>query len=48
MRSPLKAAYDHFRLERQGDLVSPATLQHYGAMVGAVPDLGQRVLWSSR
>jgi hypothetical protein len=29
----LEAAYDHFRLERQGDLVSPATLEHYDAMV---------------
>jgi len=26
VQSPLDAAYDHFRLERQGDLVSPATL----------------------
>jgi hypothetical protein len=25
-RSGLEAAYEHFRLERQGDLVSPATL----------------------
>ena len=33
VRSPLEAAYDHFRLERQGDLVSPATLEHYDAMV---------------
>jgi hypothetical protein len=34
VRSPLEAAYDHFRLDRQGDLVSEATLQHYDAMVG--------------
>jgi hypothetical protein len=28
-RSGLEAAYEHFRLERQGDLVSPATLENY-------------------
>jgi integrase len=33
-RSGVEAAYDHFRLERQGDLASPATLEHYDYMVG--------------
>jgi site-specific recombinase XerD len=33
VRAPLEAAYDHFRLERQGDFVSPATLEHYDAIV---------------
>jgi hypothetical protein len=28
-RSGLEAAYEHFRLERQGDLVSPAALENY-------------------
>ena len=28
-RSTLETAYEHFRLERQGDLVSPATLENY-------------------
>ena len=32
-RSPVEAAYEHFRLERQGNLVSPTTLQHYDDMV---------------
>src|SRR5437879_2194340 len=32
-RSGVEAAYDHFRLERQGDLASPATLEHYDYMV---------------
>jgi hypothetical protein len=34
VRSNVEAAYDHFRLERQGDLASPATLEHYDYMVG--------------
>jgi hypothetical protein len=37
MRSGVEAAYDHFRLERQGDLASPATLEHYDYMVGPFP-----------
>lgn len=32
-RTPLESAYDHFRLERQGNLCSPATLQHHDNMV---------------
>ena len=32
-RSALEAAFDHFRLERQGNLVSPATLENYDFMV---------------
>jgi integrase len=32
-RTPLESAYDHFRLERQGNLCSPATLEHYDYMV---------------
>ena len=32
-RSPVQAAYEHFRLERQGNLVSSTTLQHYDDMV---------------
>ena len=28
-RSALEAAFDHFRLERQGNLVSPATLDRF-------------------
>jgi hypothetical protein len=28
-QSPVEAAYDHFRLDRQGNLVSANTLQHY-------------------
>jgi site-specific recombinase XerD len=32
-RSPVEAAYEHFRLERQDNLVSAATLQHYDDMV---------------
>src|SRR5215471_14049148 len=31
--SPLEAAYDHFRLVLQGDLVSDRTLDHYDGMV---------------
>jgi site-specific recombinase XerD len=31
--SPVEAAYEHFRLERQGNLVSVATLQNYDDMV---------------
>src|ERR1700730_5635685 len=31
-RSALEAAYDHFRLELQGNLVSRATLEHYDYM----------------
>jgi len=31
--SPLEAAYDHFRLVLQGDLVSDRTLDHYDDMV---------------
>jgi hypothetical protein len=30
---PIRAAYEHFRLERQGALVSPTTLDFYDAMV---------------
>jgi site-specific recombinase XerD len=32
-KAPIHAAYEHFRLERQGTLVSRATLAHYDAMV---------------
>lgn len=32
-RSALEAAFDHFRLERQGNLASRATLEHYDFMV---------------
>jgi hypothetical protein len=32
-QSQLEAAYDHFRLDRQGNLVSRATLEHYDFMV---------------
>lgn len=32
-RSGLEAAYQHFRLERQGDLVSSSTLRYYDSMV---------------
>jgi site-specific recombinase XerD len=32
-RPPIRTAYDHFRLERQGDLVSETTLDFYDAMV---------------
>ena len=32
-RSALRAAYEHFRLERQGNLVSAQTLAHYDFMV---------------
>ena len=35
VRSGVEAAYDHFRLERQGDLASPRTLEHYDYMFGA-------------
>jgi len=31
--SPLEAAYDHFRLVLQGDLVSDRTLDHYDDML---------------
>src|SRR5215471_18752491 len=31
--SPLEAAYDHFRLVLQGDLVSDRTLDHYDDMI---------------
>jgi len=34
VRSGVEAAYEHFRLERQGDLASPRTLEHYDYMVG--------------
>ncbi len=34
VRSGVEAAYDHFRLERQGDLASLATLEHYDYIVG--------------
>src|SRR5207249_7479605 len=59
-RSPVEAAYEHFRLERQGNLVSAATLQHYDDMVlpflawadeaGAhrFEDLNVAVLWAYR
>ena len=30
---PILAAYEHFRLDRQGMLVSPRTLEYYGGMV---------------
>lgn len=33
-QSPIEAAYDHFRLDRQGNLVSANTLQHYHYLVG--------------
>src|SRR5215472_14612230 len=32
-RSGIESAYDHFRLERQGELVSQSTLAHYDYMV---------------
>jgi len=32
-RSAVESAYDHFRLERQGDLISPATLENYDYLV---------------
>jgi hypothetical protein len=32
-RSQLATAYEHFRLERQGNLVSAATLENYDALV---------------
>src|SRR5262249_2315687 len=32
-RPPIRTAYDHFRLERQGDLVSKTTLDFYDAIV---------------
>jgi integrase len=32
-RSGIESAYDHFRLERQGELVSQSTLEHYDYMV---------------
>jgi integrase/recombinase XerD len=35
-RSGVEAAYEHFRLERQGDLASPATLVHYDYMAGPI------------
>jgi integrase len=31
--SGLEAAYEHFRLDRQGDLVSPATLENYDYLI---------------
>jgi integrase/recombinase XerD len=31
--TPLEAAYEHFRLDRMGNRVSPATLAHYDAMI---------------
>jgi site-specific recombinase XerD len=37
-RSQLRSAYEHFRLERQGDVVSPKTLDFYGYML--LPFLG--------
>jgi hypothetical protein len=30
---PILAAYEHFRLDRQGMLVSPRTLEYYDGMV---------------
>jgi hypothetical protein len=33
-QSAIEAAYDHFRLDRQGNLVSANTLQHYRYLVG--------------
>jgi hypothetical protein len=30
---PILAAYEHFRLDRQGTLVSPRTLEYYDGMV---------------
>jgi integrase len=32
-RPPIRAAYEHFRLERQGELISPKTLDFYDAHV---------------
>src|SRR5262249_39758317 len=32
-RSGIESAYDHFRLERQGELVSQSTLEHYDYVV---------------
>ncbi len=32
-QSVVEAAYDHFRLDRQGNLVSANTLQHYDYLV---------------
>jgi site-specific recombinase XerD len=32
-RPPLRTGYEHFRLEREGELVSPKTLEYYDGMV---------------
>jgi hypothetical protein len=32
-RPPIRTGYEHFRLERQGELVSPKTLEYYDGMV---------------
>lgn len=32
-RSQVRSAYEYFRLERRGDLVSPATLAYYDYML---------------
>src|SRR5450759_1730860 len=32
-RSAIEAAYQHFRLDKQGSLVSPKTLRHYDGMI---------------
>jgi len=32
-RSAIEAAYQHFRLDKQGSLVSPKTLQHYESTI---------------
>ena len=34
LRSQLEAAYAHFRLDRQGNLVTPGTLEYYDYMLG--------------
>lgn len=33
---PLGAGYEHFRLDRQGMLVSPKTLEYYWSNAGAI------------
>jgi site-specific recombinase XerD len=32
-RPPIRTGYEHFRLERQGELVSPKTIEYYDGMV---------------
>jgi hypothetical protein len=37
-QSAIDAAYDHFRVDRQGNLVSASTLDHYHCLVGPFLD----------